>query len=79
MSLLAQVCFHIVTYGLLTRSSSPVARAISQLTFKVVVADESHMAKNKDAQRTVALMAVLDKATRRILLSGALLSKCNGS
>lgn len=38
--------------------------------FKVVIADESHNIKSREAQRTQVIVPLLQSATRRILLSG---------
>ena len=63
------VAFIIVTYGLLTRSGH-VATKLLGSKYKVVIADESHYFKNRDAQRTKAMQAMLANAEHRILLSG---------
>lgn len=51
------IAFVIVTYGLITRTSS-VSEKLFSSKFKVVVADESHYIKNKDAQRTKACLTL---------------------
>lgn len=62
--------FHIVTYGLLARAS-PVRNFIrEQVRFKMIVIDESHMMKNRNALRTRELMHVVKDCNRVILLSG---------
>lgn len=56
----------IVSYDLVTRLKDKLAKA----AFKVVVADESHMFKNKASKRATVLVPVLKAAKRAILLSG---------
>eukprot|EP00930_Biecheleria_cincta_P024813 TRINITY_DN17713_c0_g1_i2.p1 TRINITY_DN17713_c0_g1~~TRINITY_DN17713_c0_g1_i2.p1 ORF type:complete len:748 (+),score=116.45 TRINITY_DN17713_c0_g1_i2:117-2360(+) len=61
--------FHIVTYGLLARAS-PVQELLRTCCFKVVVADESHMIKNREALRTQEVLKIVAQASRVLLLSG---------
>lgn len=57
---------NIGSYDLLTKMGDQVAAK----KFQVVIADESHSLKNPDTKRSKALLPVLSKAGRTILLSG---------
>jgi len=50
--------------------ASKMSESLHKLNFKVILADESHMLKSVTAQRTKALVPLLRKAKRTILLSG---------
>lgn len=63
-------CFHIVTYGLLSRASPLRDFLRLHSPFKIVVVDESHMIKNRTACRTKEILQIVRQASRPILLSG---------
>lgn len=56
----------IISYHLVSK----LAEILLQIPFNVVIVDESHYMKNSGARRTKALMPLLHKAKRAILLSG---------
>ena len=58
----------IVSYPLLNNPS--IIAQIEERAFKVVIADESHYVKDAKAKRTKALLPVLKRAKRCVLLSG---------
>ncbi|KAL7753520.1 hypothetical protein RI367_001295 [Sorochytrium milnesiophthora] len=58
--------FVIVSYDLAAR----IYNELSGAKFKIVVADESHFLKNRETKRTSAILPLLKKAQRAILLSG---------
>eukprot|EP00930_Biecheleria_cincta_P023313 TRINITY_DN16867_c0_g2_i2.p1 TRINITY_DN16867_c0_g2~~TRINITY_DN16867_c0_g2_i2.p1 ORF type:complete len:926 (-),score=144.06 TRINITY_DN16867_c0_g2_i2:153-2930(-) len=64
-----RACFHIVTYGILTRASA-VRDFLRAHHFKIVLVDESHMMKNKDTQRTQEILRATSNAAHVVLLSG---------
>ncbi len=57
---------NIVSYDLVPR----IQAQLEAEQFKVVIADESHYLKNREAQRTQAVLPLLKQATRRVLLTG---------
>ena len=59
---------HIVTYPLLANDA--IRRQLEAARFRVVVADECHYLKNPRAQRSAALLPLLERAQRVVLLSG---------
>ena len=62
--------FHIVSYGILARAC-PVRDLLHHNSpFGIVVVDESHMMKNRDAQRTKEVLQITRQASRVVLLSG---------
>jgi len=62
--------FHIITYGLVGRDSPVRGFLRTQAKFKMVVVDESHMMKNRGANRTRELMQIIKDCKRVVLLSG---------
>ena len=58
----------IVSYPLLTNES--IRAQCEQARFRIVVADESHYVKDGKAKRTKALVPILKRAKRCLLLSG---------
>ena len=56
----------IISYNLIATLSS----TLTDVDFGVVIADESHMIKSHDAKRTQALLPLLKRAKRALLLSG---------
>ena len=58
----------VVSYPLLNNAS--ILAQVERQRFRVVVADESHYVKDAKAKRTKALLPVLKRATRCVLLSG---------
>lgn len=58
----------IVTYSLLC--SDNIATQVQARGFQCIIADESHSIKNDRAMRTKALLPVLERAKRVLLLSG---------
>ena len=46
------------------------AQDLEDLNFQMVIADEAHYLKSREAKRTKKLMPVLSKAKRCILLTG---------
>jgi SWI/SNF-related matrix-associated actin-dependent regulator of chromatin subfamily A-like protein 1 len=59
---------YILTYGLVASLVS--SGKLSPNMFKIVCADESHMLKTATAARTIAVLPLLQQATRAICLSG---------
>lgn len=62
--------FHIVSYGILTRASPVRDFLRERQPFKIMVVDESHMIKSRDALRTKEILQIARRATRVLLLSG---------
>lgn len=61
----------IVGYGLLSHPSSRLLiNTLKDTNFGVVIVDESHYMKNRKAARTKALITVIKKARRAVLLTG---------
>ncbi|KAL1933757.1 hypothetical protein VTP01DRAFT_7847 [Rhizomucor pusillus] len=58
--------FHIVSYDLATREVD----TIKAKSYKVIICDESHYLKNPMTKRSKALIPLLQKSERTILLSG---------
>ena len=58
----------VVSYPLLNNAS--ILAQVERQRFQVVVADESHYVKDAKAKRTKALLPVLKRAARCVLLSG---------
>ena len=56
----------IISYNLVT----PMKDHLDAVGFEVVVADECHYLKNPGARRTKAILPMLQKARRAVLLSG---------
>lgn len=60
----------VLGYGLLTSDARPLVEALSRRKFAVVVADEAHYLKSRNAARTQILVPLLQGAKRAILLTG---------
>eukprot|EP00051_Salpingoeca_urceolata_P006971 m.92145 g.92145 ORF g.92145 m.92145 type:complete len:714 (+) comp15062_c1_seq1:336-2477(+) len=56
----------VVSYDLATR----MAERLSEIGFKIIIADESHYLKSADAKRTKLLVPLLKTAQRALLLTG---------
>ena len=57
---------YIFSYELATKMSE----SIDHMEFKIVIADEAHYLKSKDAKRSKLLLPILTKAKRVLLLTG---------
>uniref|UniRef100_A0A8C7YUC1 Zinc finger, RAN-binding domain containing 3 n=1 Tax=Oryzias sinensis TaxID=183150 RepID=A0A8C7YUC1_9TELE len=69
----AGICSSKVTvlgYGLLTTDARPLVEALTRQRFSVVVVDESHYLKSRNAARTKILVPLIQSAKRAILLTG---------
>ncbi|XP_068575523.1 LOW QUALITY PROTEIN: DNA annealing helicase and endonuclease ZRANB3 [Cebidichthys violaceus] len=60
----------VLGYGLLTTDARPLVEALSRQRFAVVVVDESHYLKSRNAARTKILAPLIQGARRAILLTG---------
>ncbi|XP_071788740.1 DNA annealing helicase and endonuclease ZRANB3-like [Asterias amurensis] len=60
----------IIGYGLLRIASKTLVGALTEQKFQVVIVDESHYLKNRQAARTKLLVPLLHSAKRVILLTG---------
>lgn len=60
----------VLGYGLLTTDARPLVDALSRQRFAVVVVDESHYLKSRNAARTKILAPLIQGAKRAILLTG---------
>uniref|UniRef100_A0A3Q2QYI1 Zinc finger RANBP2-type containing 3 n=1 Tax=Fundulus heteroclitus TaxID=8078 RepID=A0A3Q2QYI1_FUNHE len=60
----------VLGYGLLTTDARPLVEALSRQRFAVVVLDESHYLKSRNAARTKILVPLIQSAKRAILLTG---------
>lgn len=60
----------VLGYGLLTTDARPLVEALSRQRFGVVVVDESHYLKSRNAARTKILVPLIQSAKRAILLTG---------
>lgn len=60
----------VLGYGLLTTDARPLVEALSKQRFAVVVVDESHYLKSRNAARTKILVPLIQSAKRAILLTG---------
>ncbi|NXY44065.1 ZRAB3 endonuclease, partial [Ceuthmochares aereus] len=60
----------ILGYGLLTSDAQTLIDALYRQNFKVVVVDESHYMKSRNATRSNILLPIVQKALRAILLTG---------
>ncbi|XP_074885026.1 DNA annealing helicase and endonuclease ZRANB3 isoform X3 [Buteo buteo] len=60
----------ILGYGLLTSDAQTLVDTLYRQNFKVVVIDESHYMKSRNATRSKILLPVVQKALRAILLTG---------
>lgn len=57
-------------YGLLTTDARPLVEALNRQHFAVVVVDESHYLKSRNAARTKILVPLIQSAKRAVLLTG---------
>uniref|UniRef100_A0A1A7WV27 Zinc finger, RAN-binding domain containing 3 n=1 Tax=Iconisemion striatum TaxID=60296 RepID=A0A1A7WV27_9TELE len=60
----------VLGYGLLTTDARPLVEALTRQRFAVVVVDESHYLKSRNAARTKILVPLIQSAKRSILLTG---------
>ncbi|NWX39574.1 ZRAB3 endonuclease, partial [Steatornis caripensis] len=60
----------ILGYGLLTSDAQTLVDTLYRQSFKVVVIDESHYMKSRNATRSKILLPIVQKAVRAILLTG---------
>ena len=72
--------FVIVSYGLVTGqkgSNAHLRATASGGAYKVIVCDECHALKQMNSQRTQAILPMLERAKRVVLMSGTPLSNCS--
>ncbi|KAG9339534.1 hypothetical protein JZ751_023677 [Albula glossodonta] len=60
----------VLGYGLLTTDARTLVDALTKQNFRVVVVDESHYLKSRNAARSKILVPLIQKAERAILLTG---------
>ncbi|NWS95751.1 ZRAB3 endonuclease, partial [Mionectes macconnelli] len=60
----------ILGYGLLTSDAQTLTDTLYRQNFKVVVVDESHYMKSRNATRSKILLPIVQKALRAVLLTG---------
>uniref|UniRef100_A0AAR2IYX7 Zinc finger, RAN-binding domain containing 3 n=1 Tax=Pygocentrus nattereri TaxID=42514 RepID=A0AAR2IYX7_PYGNA len=60
----------VLGYGLLTTDAKPLLEALNKQRFGVVIVDESHYLKSRNAARTKILVPVIQNAKHAILLTG---------
>ncbi|NXL56141.1 ZRAB3 endonuclease, partial [Chordeiles acutipennis] len=60
----------ILGYGLLTSDAQTLVDTLYRQNFKVIVVDESHYMKSRNATRSKILLPIVQKAVRAILLTG---------
>ncbi|XP_072328420.1 DNA annealing helicase and endonuclease ZRANB3 isoform X2 [Scyliorhinus torazame] len=60
----------IVGYGLLTTDAQTLVDALYDQNFQVVIVDESHYIKSRNAARSTILVPIVQKAARAVLLTG---------
>ncbi|NWH64328.1 ZRAB3 endonuclease, partial [Geococcyx californianus] len=60
----------ILGYGLLTSDAQTLVNTLYRQNFKVVVVDESHYMKSRNATRSKILLPIVQKALRALLLTG---------
>ncbi|XP_073318255.1 DNA annealing helicase and endonuclease ZRANB3 isoform X1 [Pagrus major] len=60
----------VLGYGLLSTDARPLVEALTRQRFAVVVVDESHYLKSRNAARTKILVPLIQSAKRAILLTG---------
>ncbi|XP_054479771.1 DNA annealing helicase and endonuclease ZRANB3 isoform X2 [Anoplopoma fimbria] len=60
----------VLGYGLLTTDARPLVEALTRQRFAVVVVDESHYLKSRNAARTKILVPLIQSSKRAILLTG---------
>lgn len=57
-------------YGLLTTDAQVLVDTLTRQNFRVVVVDESHYLKSRNAARSKLLVPLIQKAQRALLLTG---------
>uniref|UniRef100_A0A8D0C7P2 Zinc finger RANBP2-type containing 3 n=1 Tax=Salvator merianae TaxID=96440 RepID=A0A8D0C7P2_SALMN len=60
----------ILGYGLITSDAQTLIDTLYKQNFKVVIVDESHYMKSRNATRSKILLPIVQKAVRAILLTG---------
>nr|XP_010982331.1 DNA annealing helicase and endonuclease ZRANB3 isoform X1 [Camelus dromedarius]XP_031307176.1 DNA annealing helicase and endonuclease ZRANB3 isoform X1 [Camelus dromedarius] len=60
----------VLGYGLLTTDAETLIDALNDQNFRVVIVDESHYMKSRNAARSRILLPLVQKAKRAILLTG---------
>uniref|UniRef100_A0A8C1TM12 Zinc finger, RAN-binding domain containing 3 n=1 Tax=Cyprinus carpio TaxID=7962 RepID=A0A8C1TM12_CYPCA len=60
----------ILGYGLLTTDARPLLEALNKQRFAVILVDESHYLKSRNAARSKILVPIIQNAKRAILLTG---------
>ncbi|KAK7126664.1 hypothetical protein R3I94_017995 [Phoxinus phoxinus] len=60
----------ILGYGLLTTDARPLLEALNKQRFGVILVDESHYLKSRNAARSKILVPIIQNAKRAILLTG---------
>lgn len=60
----------VLGYGLLTTDARPLVEALNRQHFAVVIVDESHYLKSRNAARTKILVPLIKSAKRAVLLTG---------
>lgn len=60
----------VLGYGLLTTDARHLVEALTKQRFAVVVVDESHYLKSRNAARTKILVPLIQSAKRAVLLTG---------
>ncbi|XP_067843327.1 DNA annealing helicase and endonuclease ZRANB3 isoform X2 [Heptranchias perlo] len=60
----------ILGYGLLTTDALTLVDALSNQNFQVVIVDESHYIKSRNAARSTILVPIVQNAARAVLLTG---------
>ncbi|XP_032209962.1 DNA annealing helicase and endonuclease ZRANB3 isoform X2 [Mustela erminea] len=60
----------VLGYGLLTTDAETLIDALNTQKFEVVIVDESHYMKSRNAARSKILLPIIQKAKRAILLTG---------
>ncbi|KAM4023819.1 DNA annealing helicase and endonuclease ZRANB3 [Anomaloglossus baeobatrachus] len=60
----------VLGYGLLTADAKTLIDALFKQRFKVVLVDESHYMKSRNASRSKLLLPIVQKASRALLLTG---------
>lgn len=60
----------VLGYGLLTSDATTLINALYKQHFRVVLVDESHYMKSRNASRSKLLLPIVQRATRALLLTG---------
>lgn len=60
----------VLGYGLVTTDAETLIDALNTQKFEVVIVDESHYMKSRNAARSKILLPIIQKAKRAILLTG---------